>query len=204
MKKFLSIIMITAICFGSFSITAFAQEEKTVYIFEYDGRCICYYKDEQDNPYILEDGIKSYIAIPKYIEKVTDESQLNALRNEAGSISLNLQRSAKSVLLFSQTIYFDDLPNTGILTVTEDYLYLKCSDLNPSGAKRGFSYWIFYTLDGSSWERAFYVNQSLLLYTKHPMALFGNAQKIKIEIFSYYGSVSSCLFSVKEGNAYGM
>ena len=202
MKKFLSIILIAAICFGSFSITAFAQEDKTIYSFEYEGNTIHYYKDKQGNPYIVDDGIKSYIAVPEFVEKVTDESQLESLRKEFNSSKL--QNSAKSKILFSQTISFNVLPNTGVLNVSEEYLFLKCSNLNPSNAERGFSYWIFYTTDGKEWTRAFYANESLLFYTKHPMSFFGNAPMIKIEIFSYYGSVSSCLFSVKEGNAYGL
>lgn len=201
MKKFLSIILIVAICFGSFSITAYAQEDKAIYSFEYDGRILYYYKDEIGNPYVIDDGVKSYIAVPEFIEKVTDELQLESLRKEFSSC--NLQNNSKSNILFSQTIYFNVLPNTGILNVTEDYLYLKCSELNPLGAKRGFSYWINYSPDGKNWERAFYANKSLLLYTKHPMALFGNSSNIKIQIFSYYDSVSSCLLSVKEGGALG-
>lgn len=202
MKKFLSIFLVVSICFSSFSIIAFAQEDKNIYSFEYDGRSLYYYKDEQGNPYIIDDGVKSYIAVPEFIEKITDKSQLESLRKEFNSTSL--QNNARATVLFSQTIYFNVLPNTGILSITEDNISLKCSNLNPIGAKRGFSYWINYSSDGKNWERAFFVNESLLIPLRHPMELFGYASYIKIQIFSYYDTVSSCLFTVKEVNDYGL
>ncbi len=205
MKKFLSIILITAIIFSCFSINAFARQTETIYIFEYGSKSFSYYKDEQGNPYIIDSGIKYYVEIPDYVEKVTDEAQLKILREEYKSAKS--KASARSNILFERTIYFTSLPSTGILSVNDNYLYLKCSELNPSNATRGFSYWIFYPLeDGDAeteWERAFFVNKSLTLYTRHPMVNFGYPDYVKIEIFSYYGSVSSCLFSVKEGGVLG-
>lgn len=201
MRKFLSIILIAAICFSSFSITAFAQEDKTIYSFEHEGNSIYYYKDKQGSPYIVDDGIKCYIAIPEYIEKVTDEAKLEQLRNEFNSV--NLKTRATSEVLFSETVYFNPLASTGVFTVTYDYLYLKCTQLRPLGSNRGFSYWIFYSPDGDNWTRAFYANMSLTFYTRHDMALFGDGPFIKIEIFPYDGSVSSCLFSVKQGGVLG-
>ena len=92
---------------------------------------------------------------------------------------------------------------TPVLTLSKDYFYLKCSNLNPSSAKRGFSYYISYSADNSTWFKALYVNKSLTLYTRHARADLGNASYIKIQIWSYYGTVSSCLFSVKEGGVLG-
>lgn len=205
MKKFLCIILIVAITFSSLSIAAFAQETENAYLFDvYEGQSLYYYKDKQGNPYIVDNGIKYYITLPEFVEKVTDESQLELLRSEFNnSNSSKLETSTKSNVLFSQTVYFNPLARTDVFNISEDYLYLKCSKLNPSNADRGFSYWIFYSFDSREWTRAFYANKSLSMYTRHPMATFGKARYIKIEIFSYYGTVSSCLFSVKQGGVLG-
>lgn len=205
MKKFLSIFLIVAIAFGSLSITVFAQETKTIYSFEAcEGQKFYYYKDKQGNPYIVDNGNMYYIEVPEFVEKITDESQLEQLRREFNNNSISkLETSAKSDVLFSETVIFNPLARTGVLNVSDNYLYLKCSKLNPSDAKRGFSYWIFYSFDNREWTRAFYVNKSLSVYTRHPWTTFGKAPYIKIEIFSYYGTVSSCLFSVKQGGILG-
>lgn len=200
MKKTVSIILIIGICFSLFSITAFAQEPERRFLFEYEDVSFNYYKDKQGT-YIIEDETKVYIAIPVLIEEVTDEMLLRELRNEfSNSI---MQSGTKSLILFSQTVNLKPLAQTGVLNVTDDYLYLKCTNLNPSNAKRGFSYWIYYSQDGSTWTSAFFVNESLALYTRHRMADLGKSPYIKINIFSYYGTVDSCLFSVKEGGILG-
>lgn len=201
MKKFLSLILAIVIVLSSFSVTAFAQESKTVYTFSYEGNSFSYYKDEQGNPYIIENGIKYPIAVPVIVQKVTDEAQLEQLRSAFNSSKI--ESNAKSNILFSKTIYFNTLAKTGVLNVTDNYLFLKCSELNPSNAKRGFSYWISYSFDNIVWEQAFYINQSLSSYTRHPMSTFGDAPYVEISIFSYYGTVSSCLLYVKEGGVLG-
>lgn len=202
MKKILSIFLIVSILITSFSFIAFAQEDNIVYSFEYsEGENFYYYKDNNGNPYIIENGVKYSIAIPEYIEKVTDESLLVTLRNEVNKNRIN--ELADSDILFSETVYFNTLVKTGVLNVTDNYLFLKCSHLNPSNAKRGFSFWILYSLDQTNWERAFFINKSLTFYTRIPRAEFGNAPYIIIHIYSFYGTVSSCFFSVKQGGVLG-
>ena len=202
MKKLLSLILVFVIILTSLSLTAFAQKPETLYCFDSgNGDHFYYYKDNNDNTYIIDNGNKYYIEIPEYTEQVTDEAKLKELRDEFNSHKIS--NNAKSVVIFSQTVYFNTLAKTGILNVTDNYLYLKCTNLNPSNAKRGFSYWIFYSTDGRDWTRSFYANKSLSVYTRHAMAELGNAPYIKIEIFSYYGTVSSCLFSVKQGGILG-
>lgn len=202
MKKILSMIIIVAIFISSLSFAAVAQENDILYSFELsEGEKFYYYKNSDGDPYIIEDGKKYNIAVPEYVEQVTDQSQLMMLRNEGNKIRLN--SATDSDILFSQTVYFNSLVKTNVLNVSKDYLYLKCSNLNPSNAKRGFSYWILYSVDNVTWMRAFYANQSLTFYTRHPMAMLGNAPYIIIHIFSYYGTVSSCLFSVKQGGVLG-
>lgn len=202
MKKITSVLIIFAIFISLFSFTAFAQETDTVYSFEvFEGKYFYYYKDSNGEPYIIENGEKYNIAIPDYVEKVTDESLLAMLRSEVNENSVNAV--AKSKILFSQTVYFNPLVKTGVLNVTDNYLFLKCSDLNPSNAKRGFSYWILYSIDKVEWMRAFFINESLTFYTRHHWAELGNAPYIEIHIFPYYGTVSSCLFSVKQGGVLG-
>lgn len=205
MKKFLSIGLIISMFFGCFSITSLAQDVEKLYIKDCGCRNFSYYKDAQGNPYIVEDGIKYYVEIPDYVEKVTDEAQLERLREEYENAKLQI--STRSNILFERTIYFASLPSTGALGLTQRYLYLKCSELNPSNATRGFSYWIFYPVEAddaeTEWERAFYINKSLSSYTRHDMAIFVYPSYVKIEIFSYYDSVTSCLFSVKEGGILG-
>lgn len=191
-------LTIVAILISSFSFIAFAQERDTVYSFEMsESQYFYYYKDNNGEPYIVENGIKYNIAVPEYVAKVTDETLLAQLRKDV--TEKKIVTAAKSKVLFSQNVYFNTLAKTGILNVTDNYLFLKCSNLNPSNAQRGFSYWILYSLDGREWTRAFYVNKSLTFYTRHPMATLGNAPYIEIHIFSYYGTVSSCLLSVKQG-----
>ncbi len=202
MKKVLCMLTIVAILISSFSFIAFAQERDTVYSFEMsESQYFYYYKDNNGEPYIVENGIKYNIAVPEYVAKVTDETLLAQLRKDV--TEKKIVTAAKSKVLFSQNVYFNTLAKTGILNVTDNYLFLKCSDLNPSNAQRGFSYWILYSLDGREWTRAFYVNKSLTFYTRHPMATLGNAPYIEIHIFSYYGTVSSCLLSVKQGGVLG-
>lgn len=206
MKKIFSILTIFAIFISSFSFIAFAQENNTAYSFEYaEGKNFYYYKDINGEPYIIENGEKYNIAIPEYIEKVTDESLLSMLRNEANNEANkdSVNTVLKSDILFSETVYFNTLVKTQTFNVTDNYLFLKCSNLNPSNAERGFSYWILYSFDKTEWLRAFYVNKSLTFYTRHPMATLGKAPYIIIHIYSYYGSVSSCTLSIKQGGVLG-
>lgn len=202
MKKPLSILIIFAILISSFSFIAFAQDNNTVYSFEFaEGKSFYYQKDINGEPYIIENGKKYNVAIPEYVEKVTDEALLSMLRDEADKNSVST--FSKSGVLFSDTVYFNTLVKTKTFNVTDNYLFLKCSKLNPSNAERGFSYWILYSFDNTEWQRAFYINKSLTFYTRHPMATLGNAPYIIIHIYSFYGSVSSCTLSIKQGGALG-
>lgn len=202
MKKIFSIFTIFAIFISSFSFVAFAQENNTVYSFDFaEGKSFYYHKDINGEPYIIENGKKYSVAIPDYVEKVTDESLLSMLRNEANKNSMST--FSESGVLFSDTVYFNTLVKTQTFNITDNYLFLKCSKLNPSNAKRGFSYWILYSFDKTEWLRAFYANKSLTFYTRHPMATFGNAPYVIIHIYSYYGSVSSCTLSIKQGGVLG-
>lgn len=202
MKKLFSILMIVVLLMSSVSFIAFAQENDTVYSLEVsEDKYFSYYKDSNGEPYIIENGIKYNIAVPEYVGKVTDETLLVQLRKDA--VENKITTAAKSKILFSQIVYFDPLAKTGILNRTDNYVFLKCSDLSPSNANRGFSYWVYYSLDGSNWQESFFVNKPLRFYTRHHKSEFGDAQYIEIRIFPYDGSVSSCLFSVKQGGAIG-
>lgn len=202
MKKLFSILMIVVLLLSSFSFAVFAQENNTVYSLEIsEDKYFYYYKDSNGEPYIIENGIEYNIAVPEYIGKVTDEALLAQLQK---NITENkITAAAKSKILFSQTVYFNPLAKTGVLNITDNYMFLKCSDLSPSNANRGFSYWVYYSLDGTHWQESFFANKSLLFYTRHDMSIFGKAPYIEIRIFPYDGSVSSCLFSVKQGGVIG-
>lgn len=159
-----------------------------------------YYKDINGEPYIIENGVKYNIAVPEFIEKVTDEKLLSQLRSDFNTRNGNSNiYSANSEILFSKKVYFNPLVKTGVLDVSDDYIFLKCSDLAPSDANRGFSYWILFTFDGKEWQRAYFANHSLTFYTRNRRADLGNTSIIQIHIFSYDGSVSSCTLSIKQG-----
>lgn len=204
MKKFLSVFLIFALSVSFFSFVSFAQENDEIYFYEnYSGDKVYYYKDVNGEPYIIEDGKKCYIAVPEYIEKVTDEELISQFRSDFNSSVNSNAYSANSDLLFSIRVYFNPLVKTGILNISDNYVYLKCSDLAPSNANRGFSYWILFSPDGKEWLRAYFANYSLTFYTRHRMADLGNASSIQIHIFSCDGSVSSCILSVKQGGVLG-
>ena len=201
MKKVISVFLATIILIVSLSVTVCASNDSICSYPGLDGdSAFLYYMDDCGEPYVV-DGIKAYIALPEYIETVTDSGKLEELRNDF--INMQNYDNPKSLVLFSKTIVFNPLAATGVLSVSDNYLFLKCTNLNPSNATRGFSYWIYYSFDGSNWTRSFYVNKSLSVYTRHSMALYGYAPYIKIEIFSYYGTVSSCKFHVKQGGVLG-
>lgn len=142
-----------------------------------DDKNFYYYKDNNGEPYIVENNTKYNIAIPEYIEKVTDEILLTQLRSETSNTKISTY--ANSNVLYSKTVYFNPL------------------------VKTGFSYWILYSMDNTEWYRAFFANESLTFYTRHARAEFGNAPYIVIHIFSYYGTVSSCVLSIKDGDILG-
>lgn len=204
MKKISIILAITLLisslsCFG---VGAKQPDEVCSYV-NYNGDTIYYYKDINDDTYVFENGERVYVAVPVSVEEITDPDELAMLRNDAEKKSLNISAKSSDVL-YSRTMTLSPPYNTTpVLTLSKDYFYLKCSNLNPSSAKRGFSYYISYSADNSTWFKALYVNKSLTLYTRHARADLGNASYIKIQIWSYYGTVSSCLFSVKEGGVLG-
>lgn len=205
MKKFLSIFLIVTFSIGLFSFNSFAQENSEIYFYEnFSGDKVYYYKDVNGEPYVVENGIRYNIAVPEYTEKITDEKLLSQLRSNYNSMNDNFDVcSVNSDLLFSIRVYFNPLVKTGIFNVSDNYFFLKCSDLSPSNAKRGFSYWILFTPDGNEWLRAYFANYSLTFYTRHRRADLGNASSIQIHIFSCDGSVSSCILSVKQGGVLG-
>ena len=206
MKKLISIILSTIILITSFlSFNAYAKEVNQAYSYKsLNGENVYYYKDVSGQTYVIENGIKEYIAVPALVEKVTDSVQIAELEEEVSearlskSITKNSSVSLKSSSLsYSKTMNMASGADvTDILNITSSYFNLKCSQLSPSGAKRGFSYYIYFSPDGSNWSRALYVNQSLLFTTKHRMADLGNGPYIKISMWSYYGTVSSCLLSL--------
>lgn len=182
----------------SFSASAKSADQICSYV-SFNGEKIEYYKDTDGGTYVIEDGKKEYIAVPVSVEKITDSAELSQLRAIAGSRTLSVASVASATLPYSKTMNFSStIDTTSILNVSSaTYYYLKCSSLNPSGAKRGFSYYVRFSPDGTTWYRELYVCQSLLLYTRHRMADLGNAPYIQIQMWSYYGTVSSCLLSMK-------
>lgn len=198
MKRAISLFM-TLVLMGTslFSLSANAISYSKSYSYTDPDGSIVFYQKDANGTYIIENNKKVYIAIPVLIDKITDEETLTELRASIGNIESSNSVLASS-LPYSKTMNFSStsLIFTDVLSVTGDF-YMKCSDLEPFGSDRGFSYWIHYSYDGVNWERALYVNQSLLFYTRHRHAELGNSPYIKIHMWSYYGTVSSCLLSIK-------
>lgn len=200
MKKAVSFISSVIMFITVFlPLTASAAGTDEIYYYEdIYGEKIYYYQDSAGEKYIIEDGRKVLIAVPVSVELITDEQELSEL-NQAVLQAKQARSVSASNLPISTTMNFSStIATTSILRVTKNYIFLKCSDLNPSGAKRGFSYYIRYSPDGSTWYRALYVNQSLLFYTKHRWAELGNSPYIQIQMWSYYGTVSSCTLNIRE------
>lgn len=193
--KFFSVLMVVMILISSLSMTSSAFNGKEYIYTNHNGDTIPYYKDINGDTYILDNGEREYIVIPDYTVEITDIDVLNSLREEFNEMSK--QRAVSNNLPYSKTMDLTDINNsTSILCVNKDYFYLKCSQLNPSNGKRGFSYYIYYSPDGVSWSINININKSLLVNTKHRMSELGNAQYIKIHMWSYYQTVNSCLLSV--------
>ncbi len=181
-------------------LPSYAYENKTNEMYSYigfDGKQVNYYKDIDGNNYVIENGEKIYIAIPVLKEKVTDENIIEQLKSY--SQIAPTATNGFETLPYSKTLNFSTtIVKTGVFhIVSGSYIYLKCSKLNPSNAKRGFSYYIYYSPDNVAWERALFVNESLLFYTRHRLADLGNGPYIYVQIWSYYGTVQSCLLSMK-------
>lgn len=201
MKKCLSIILSIVLLFsGVLSVNAYAEtpKDKVCSYTNYKGETVVYYEQADGETYIIEDGKKEYVAIPVLVEEITDPEELAELRAEFNKHKLsNTTTSRNSNLRYSKTMNFSNtLDSTDILVISSSYFYLKCSDLNPSNAKRGFSYYVRFSPDGSTWFQTLYVCKSLLVNTRHRMADLGNGPYIQIKMWSYYGTVNTCLLSI--------
>lgn len=201
MKKAVATILSIMILITScLSVRVWAEPFDQQYsYFNANGEEIFYYKDFNGETYIVENGEKVYIAVPVLTEKITDSDELSKLRKAATERNITTYSVASATLPYSKTMNFSStIDTTDMFYITyESYLSLKCSELNPFGAKRGFSYYVRYSPDGSTWYRTLYVNQSLWAYTKHRVSDFGNGPYIQIQMWSYYGTVDSCLLSIK-------
>ncbi len=196
-SRFISGFMCVVLILSAFQISVYATDSQASYV-DYSGNVVYYYLDRNNQKYVIENGKKIYIAVPVSTEKVTNEKELEALKSSIDKpINTGAEINAVNIL-FSKTISLSY--TTNVLTISQPYLYLKCSNLSPSGAKRGFSYYVFYSPDNSTWFRELYVNESLRTYTRHSNAHFGNGPYIKIHIWSYYGEVTSCSFNIKEAS----
>lgn len=200
MKKLIATILSAVLIITSFlslSVSAKIADQKYSYV-SFNGEVIYYYKDAAGGTYVTEDGKKDYIAVPVSVEKITDSVELSKLRATVNKTNLYTVSIASTTLPYSKTMNFSStLDTTSVLYVTSSYFYMKCSSLNPSGATRGFSYYVRFSPDGNTWFSALYVNESLLFYTRHRMADLGNGPYIQIQMWSYYGTVTSCLLSIK-------
>ncbi len=96
--------------------------------------------------------------------------------------------------------FSNTMATTDIITNTYHYFYLRCYNLNPSNAQRGFSYYVYYSADGNNWQYDLFVNRSLLVSTKHRMSTLGNGPYIQIKMWSYYGTVNSCTLKLTKSN----
>lgn len=188
--------MITS--FLSLSVFAKVDDQKYSYV-SFNGEVVYYYKNAAGETYVIGEGKKEYIAVPVLVEKITDSVELSELRASVKNMNSFIASVASTTLPYSKTMNFSStIDSTSILYIpSASYYYLKCSGLKPLGAKRGFSYYVRFSPDGSTWYRELYVCQSLLLYTRHRMADVGNGPYIQIQMWSYYGTVTSCLLSIK-------
>lgn len=203
MKKILVVSLSIILLFMAYlplSASAIVPD-KLCYYENYNGEKIYYYKNNSGEKYVIENGKKIPIAVPVLIERINDEEEINQLNQE---LVANKMLTAISYvnLPYSKTMNFSNTDTTGILHVTKSYIFLKCSNLNPSGATRGFSYYVRFSPDGTTWYSELYINESLLVYTRHNWSDFGNSPYIKIQMWSYYGTVSSCTLNVRESNLF--
>lgn len=200
MKKIIAVLLTSVLVATTlFSLNTNAMTTEEIYSYEnFNGEIVYYYKDTNGDAYVIENDEKVYIAVPVSIEVITDEDELNELRNSSQNVNLNTI-TTRANPIYSEVIQLKSNNNITpkITLANADYFYMKCSDLSPFGAKRGFSYYLSYSPDGNTWMKALYVNNSLLFYTRHRRADLGNCQFIKVQIWSYYGTVSSCLLSIK-------
>lgn len=209
MKKFISAILSIALFVTAFlPLTANAANLEKVYSYiSFDGQIIEYYKDAYGEDYVVENGEKIYIAVPTSTWEVVDEdiTALEEWKQEIDCTPKSVQPYANKDAIIAFTGNMDFSSSAAISSVinTQGYIYcyLKCSSLRPIGAKRGFSYQIRFSPDGSTWYFNTYVNQKLSSYTRHRMAELGNAPYIQIRIWSYYGTVNTCTLSVKLADA---
>lgn len=209
MKKFISAILSIALFVTAFlPLTANAANLEKVYSYiSFDGQIIEYYKDAYGEDYVVENGERIYIAVPTSTWEVVDEdiTALEEWKQEIDCTPKSVQPYANKNAIIAFTGNMDFSSSAAISSVinTQGYIYcyLKCSSLRPIGAKRGFSYQIRFSPDGSTWYFNTYVNQKLSSYTRHRMAELGNAPYIQIRIWSYYGTVNSCTLSVKLADA---
>lgn len=211
MNKFVSVIMLAALLIITcLPIASFAKsvEEERHFIY-LDEEFVEYYADDVGT-YILKSGKKEYITVVDSFVLVTDPNMLRSLKSEVqmDKISNLLNHPVNAITNKSSNIvYSGKLDFSSTIAITPainisgyNYYYLKCSNLNPSGAKRGFSYYAMVTIDnGASWYQyeSPFVNYSLSQYTRFSRARLGNPQYISFKMWSYYGTVDSCTLSVK-------
>jgi hypothetical protein len=206
MKKIISAVLSTVLFVTTFlSLTANAASLEKVYSYtSFDGQIIEYYKDAYGEDYVVENGKRIYIAVPTSTWEIVDDEDIIALEDWKQEIDCSPKAvqpyaNKKAIIAYTGNMDFSSTIATSSVIGTQGYIYcyLKCSSLRPIGAKRGFSYQIRFSPDGSTWYLNRYVNQSLSSYTRHRMSELGNAQYIQIKIWSYYGTVKTCTLSVK-------
>lgn len=206
MKRFLSILLVTTLLltyFVPFAASANGNSKQYSFI-NVNGETVYYYFDEAGETYIMENGEKEYIAVPVSVGKVTDEAMLAELRASFKSDIINNSINTAPYVeplelegsLYQKNMVFSNADTTDVLEVKDHTFLLKCSKLNPTGSDRGFSYYVYSSIDGYDWSYTVYVNKSLLVFTRHRLADTGGPY-IKIYMWSYYGTVKSCLLSVK-------
>lgn len=200
MKKVIATLISAILIVSSFlSFNVFAKTSDSQFSYVGgDGTVVNYFKDDNGDAYVIENGEKIYIAVPVSTEKVTNNAELFYLNTSSKAKISSSSTFALSKLPYEKHMDFSIKPNyTDVLYITAPYFHIKCSDLNPSGAKRGFSYYVWFSPDNSSWEKTLFVCESLRFYTRHRMADFASGPYIKIHMWSYYGTVDSCLLSMK-------
>ncbi len=215
MKKFISVVLLTILLIVSIlPICGYAYDLNEERRFTCVDEEIVEYFNDENGDYILKDGEKEYIIVIDSFKLVTDYYELKELKSDIAKAKatnsfsrFNETMSSKS----SKVVYSGKLDFSATIATTPiialegyNYYYLKCSDLNPSGAKRGFSHYVMFTVDqGATWYQydSPFVNYSLSLYTRFSRARLGNPQYIKIKMWSYYGTVDSCTLSVKLADA---
>ena len=171
LKKALIVLFITTLVINGI-IPAFAEQKEYVFT-DSNGETIYYYIDDEDNPYIIENGEKVFIALPLERYRITDEnilSELNAEMNTRGAptnyVTLTVPAGSQTSTTYSNSYNFANYTthNTPIFKMSTSHSKIRFRTTNLvkpllGSSKVSFVY-RYYSTSNDAWYQVSYNNKT--------------------------------------------